>query len=78
MQQMGAHFNNMNVCSPQLGTSRAQPNTQEPLKLPAGHTIHALQFNYQYKQLISATIVAGWDKSEGGQVSHTSQIFNSH
>ena len=61
--------------------------------LPAGRSSHvvaatpvcrgcwdvvALQFNYQYKQLISATIVAGWDKSEGGQVSHNTQTFSSH
>lgn len=39
---------------------------------------NALQFNYQYKQLISATIVAGWDESEGGQVSHNSQTFSNH
>lgn len=43
-----------------------------------GRTTHALQFNYQYKQLISATIVAGWDESEGGQVSHNSQTFSNH
>lgn len=27
-----------------------------------------LQMNYQYKQLIGAMIVAGWDKEKGGQV----------
>ncbi len=27
-----------------------------------------LQMNYQYKQLIGAMIVAGWDKENGGQV----------
>ena len=67
------------VCSPQPGPRRAQPtHCQDPFKLSAGRTIRALQFNYQYKQLISATIVAGWDKSEGGQVSDNSQTFSSH
>lgn len=27
-----------------------------------------LQMNYQYKQLVGAMIVAGWDKEDGGQV----------
>lgn len=34
-----------------------------------GLTIYMLlQMNYQYKQLIGAMIVAGWDKENGGQV----------
>ena len=27
------------------------------------------QMNYQYKHLVGAMIVAGWDEQEGGQVS---------
>ena len=77
MQQIGTYLAT-GMSAPLSLASAQRSHCQDPFKLPAGRTIHALQFNYQYKQLISATIVAGWDESEGGQVSHNPRTFSSH
>ena len=46
----------------------AVPRLNQNQPLPAGGYLPRSQMNYQYKHLVGAMIVAGWDEQEGGQV----------